>query len=238
MTLLAALAESPPVDIVLLVTQMTRHRQTGIVRRHAMARIAMQFFMRAVEFKFGPLVVIKTPDIPSVRVVTHGTRLSQTPLVFVVLLVASNALAAYVFIGRCQVTVLTGHDRVQAQKRKPRDVVIEPHTLAPGPLVVTILAALALLALVHIVHLVARMALEWQLVMDLSGVTSVARDLFMPTAQGVLGILAVVKADISPTLLGVAFLTLVAVPFLVRVVVSVTRNTFGLQLVMDFSGVT
>ena len=74
--------------------------------------------------------------------------------------------------------------------------------------------------------------------MDPSGVTSVARHLFVLTAQGVLGILAVVKADISPTLLGVAFLTLVAVPFLVRVVVSVTRNTFGLQLVMDFSGVT
>ena len=194
--------------------------------------------MRAFEFEFGPLAVVKTPDIPSVRVVTHGTRLSQTALVFVILLVASNALVSYVFIGRCQVTVLTGHDRVQAQKRKPRDVVIEPHTLTPGPLVVTILAAPALLALVHIVHLVARMALKWQLVMDLSGVTSVARNLFVPTAQGILGILVVVKGDISPTLLGVAFLTLVAVSFLVRVVVSVTRNTLGLQFVVDLSGVT
>ena len=74
--------------------------------------------------------------------------------------------------------------------------------------------------------------------MDPSGVTSVARHLFVLTVQGVLGILVVVEANISPALLAVAFLTLATVSFLVYVVVSVTGNTFRLQLIVDLSGMT
>lgn len=107
--------------------------------------------------------MIKTPDLPAIGVVALLALDSQFLLVHILLGMTGITGLFRVLVGGGQVTLFAGGDRMQANQREARQVVIETHFLAPAILIVAVLALLALLAAMSIIVFVAAVAIHRQL---------------------------------------------------------------------------
>ena len=64
-TAFATLSESSQMHIIILMTLVAGTRQIHLaIDRPAVAGIAVSFFMRAIKFEIGLLVMIETPYLP------------------------------------------------------------------------------------------------------------------------------------------------------------------------------
>lgn len=107
---MATLAIAPEAAIVYIVAVMTAGAGPGkaylLFRGFFVTGTAIESAVPAVQLEMGALVVIEIPSLPVARVVTLTAVRSQAQLVFVVLLVAGDALALRVFVGLSQMTFL------------------------------------------------------------------------------------------------------------------------------------
>lgn len=178
------------------------------------------------------LVMVKSPNPPPVGIVARNTGPSQSSLVIVLGLMATDAVPGCFPIRGGRVTRLARRCCMQANQRKAGYVVVKEDLLPPPFLAMTLLTLPLLLHGVHIVELVAGVALQRQLFrFHESFVAIITADLYVLPLQRKLG-LAVVVHDLLPVLPLVAFIALGAVLLLVNVILFMTGETLGLHLVL------
>ena len=156
---LAALAEASAMLVVAAMTGVAgRGHAHFLAHRLAVAGIAMESLVPALEDEFGLRVVIEPPERPSVGVVARSTFGPEAALVRVAFFVAVRAFESRPLVGGGEVAFLARHDGVQPDKREPRQIVIEEDFLGPTAGIMAAFAQRAEAALVHVVALVAGVA--------------------------------------------------------------------------------
>ncbi len=151
--------------------------------------------MRACQREARLSAVIESPARPGVGRVAKSTICSQPPLMMGIAM-ASGASCGRVLEGCGLVALFAGHNRVPAQKRKAREIMIEGHLLSPRGFVVTLLAVLAELPLMRVVLLMTGDAGGPELVtVEFAGVAAIAFNGGVSASQRKLGRAVMIEAD-------------------------------------------
>jgi hypothetical protein len=183
----------------------------------AVAGMTLQASMGASQGIRRLLVVIKAPTGPAVWRVTCRTGGSDTSLM-VVVRVATRACLGHILERWRSMTLFAGHDRMQPDQRKARDIVVEGDFLAPTRFVVTLLAFASKLACMRIVLLVARGTHHAELVaVETAGMARLALDLRVAATQGKARCLGVIESNRFPGLHAVARLAFGAMATSMRI---------------------
>jgi len=158
-TLFAANAQLALVPIILLVTGHAGGRQSVAVEVPGMARIAPDLGMRALQWKFRP-VVVEMNRFPLVLIVAGFAFGAISSGVGILNLVAIHASGADASVAFANMAGRAGDGLVSALERKPRRVVVESLDPAPRGFAVASIAFFAEAAFVRINRLVTVEALS------------------------------------------------------------------------------
>lgn len=190
------------------------------------AGVTIEALVGSCQRVFGLGAVIEAPAGPTVRVVTERAIGTQASLVKLILM-ATGAGCSGVLERSGAVTLLARHDRMTADQRKAREVVIERNRFAPGGIPMTPLAATPQLPFVGVVLLVAGHTTRRQLVAK--QITSVAEVAFDPgvAAPQRKFRLAVIEPSRLPHRLIVAVLAFWAIASQVNVLQAVAFDAAG-----------
>jgi hypothetical protein len=218
-------AKPPAVHIVFLMTAGAGPRLADLAsNRFAVAHVALQPLVGAVQPELGFRIVVELPEGPSVGVVARPTFGAEAAFMLVVLLMTTEALTCSVFVGGREVTLFARSDSVQPDEGEAAQVMIEEHLRLPTALVVTPLTLFPLLPLVWIRLLMTAVARRPQLLLvKVTGVTRVALHLAMFVFERVLR-LVVVEERVLPLFEHVARLTLGTVSPLVSIILVVASD--------------
>ncbi len=115
-----------------------------------MTGVAIQTAVRAGQRVFRLGVVVITPPLPAIGIVTEPAIRSQATFVMRIA-VATRTIQRRILELRRPMTAFATYRRMTSNQRKPGEVVIERTRLAPGDLRVALLAPGAELTLVPIV---------------------------------------------------------------------------------------
>ena len=115
------------------------------------AGVALQIFVRTIQFEIRLSVVIKTPEHPAVGVVACTAFRPQALFMRILFRVTGRTGAGSASEYAGHVTFLAGDDGMLPDKRKPGEVVIEPYVLRPAFFAMAAFAPLSELVLVNIV---------------------------------------------------------------------------------------
>src|SRR5689334_9516266 len=207
-----------------MAAHAARAERGRLVGGAAMAGVAVELAVPAVERKLGLAVVVEVPGLPVPGVVAGLAARSEPALVHVVLGMAGHALALRVLVARGGVAALAFDHRMPAEQRKVGARVVEAGLL-PGLLDVAAVAFRSELPFVLVVLLVAGDARALQLVaIQVARMAAVAFHLPVLAAQRILGLRVVVERDLRPRLGGVAGLAFLPEAALVLVVLLVAAD--------------
>src|SRR5215469_992518 len=199
------------------------------------AGLAVETAVRAGQLKMRLRVVIEAPPRPTIRVVAKPAARRKAALVMLVA-VAGDARNRRALERLRAMALLTGHDRVAPDQRKPRDVVIERSDAPPARRAMALLAAGAELALVLVILAMARHAGRPQLVaVDVAGVARIAFDLRVRGAQREFR-LVVIEVDCGPLVLIVAGFALRPIPPAVDVLYPVAIDAPCADILVALAG--
>lgn len=205
-----------------------------LVEWAAMAVVAGDGDMSALEQKVGLLVVIERPYIPADRVVAGVAAVKEVAAMRVVLSVTGSATAFCIGESLGGVAILTFILFVHAVQRESCQVVVEKYRVLPVDLGVTALALHARSALMWIVVQVASVTggrefdFEYRLEMAIN-----ASDFLVPAKQPVVGMLVMVKKRFGPLGALMAIATLIAMVFFMRIVFEMARGAFRFHVVFE-----
>lgn len=181
------------------------------------ADLAIETAVRARQREARLGIVIKAPSLPTVRIVAQRAVRPQPPLMMAIP-VAGAAAHRRSLEQQGAMALLTRHDRVTSDERKPGDIVIEGGYPAPADLYVTALATVSELALVPVILEMTGSTGRRQLVtMESSGMARIALHLCMRSSQWEFGLLVMIEANCAPLVLVVAAFALGTVPFVVDI---------------------
>lgn len=215
----------------------TRKRDLG-GRLDRVAGVAIEPFMGSIQDVAGLGVMVETPADPAVRVVAQRAIAGQAALVMLIL-VAARAGPRRLLEGGRAVAFLARHNGVAPDEREACDIVIEGHLPAPAGLFVALLAAGAQLRLMRVILLVAGDAGCCELVaIKVAGVTGIAFDLGVLSAQRELGHAVVIELHGLPLGRGVASLALGAVACRMSVLQAMAGDAGRWEILVAFSGMT
>ncbi len=181
MAAFAIATEFSTMDIVLPVAAGTCFPHANLVLdRITVTGAALQRLMSTVEAELTLRVVVKLPQIPTVRVMAAGAIITQALFMLIIALVAGDAVSLGILEGGSDMTALTGSDRVQADQREPSQVMLKLYQDSPAALVMTSFTVFTQLAAMGIIQLVTAVTIERQfLAISRAGMTFVASHLFV-----------------------------------------------------------
>lgn len=186
--------------------------------------MALQSLVRTGKREARLLVMVEPPAGPAIGVVTLRAGIPEATGMMLII-VAARARARRVLEGWRTMAFFTRHSCVEANERKPCEVVIERNFLAPAGFVVTLVAARSELPFVSIILLVASDTCCRELVaIEIAFVTRVALHLGMTAKQRKLGGLGMVEVHRLPDLRRMTGLALRAVSSAMRVLETVTST--------------
>jgi len=187
------LAETTVVGIITAVTGAAGLVQLDLARHGlAMAALAMDLGVGAVELVIGILIVIEAPHPPAVRIVASGAFAAKGLFMHVVFFVAGIAGVGIHLVVAGQMAFLAGYRRVEADEGKAGYVMIKYHSLIPLLLVMAAFATLAFLAFVHVIVLVAGEAVGTIFfLLGFAAVAGLAGDVFVCTLERKFGVFVV-----------------------------------------------
>jgi len=150
-TALASFAEFTSMRILPEVAFMTLGGEP-FIRGYGrlMAGQAIETGMTSRESEFGLGIVIETPELPAIGVVTNGAVASEPFLVDVPGRVAFCTFKRGILESGARVASLASRQGMQAEQRESRQVMVEKHRLPPTFGVMAFPALFALLASMHI----------------------------------------------------------------------------------------
>jgi len=126
MTALAIASEAAVVHVIVVMTAGTGSGQAYLaLHRLAMAGEAVDSFVPAIQLEACAFVVIEIPRLPVARVVALAAVRAEIEFVLVFFLVAGDAVAFRVLVGRGQVAFLALDLGVFAEQREARQAVVE-----------------------------------------------------------------------------------------------------------------
>lgn len=199
-----------------------------------MAVIACDRRVRAIETKIRLRIVVKQPKVPVDRVMTQPTFSAKPILMRVVFSVTRYTFYFCLLEFVRLVTILAFRIRMSAEQREICQTMVEPHTIGPGHIVMTVIATLTLFRLVRVVVAVAGNAGGVQRdVEDRLYMTLYARDRKVRSFELVLGIPVVIECDRRPVLGNMAVIALLTEMALMIVFLEVTRNAGDFQRVRE-----
>ena len=137
MTAAAVRAEAPVVRVVRAMAGDAARRHGAFVRGLAMAVPATEPFVRPGQTETGLPRVVELPEPPAVRVVAGAACRPERAAVHILAPVAVDALVGGLAIGAARMAVLAGDADVQPDQREARQVMVEPHRIAPSRFAVT-----------------------------------------------------------------------------------------------------
>src|SRR5207302_5594448 len=191
MTGAAVLAEAAGVRVLRLVTAGALARQLVLEIARAVAVVAGDAVVHALERETGLLLVIELRVLPGAGDVTLGALDTPVAVVHVVRLVARDAFFGRIFITVAEVTGRAGRLTVLVPQWKRGLVVIVAY-VAPGAGVVTGAAVTSQFALVGLLLAVAADALPGRFAVTLAGgVAALAHHVGVRAAQRIVGVLVI-----------------------------------------------
>src|SRR2546429_403108 len=189
--LIAFLAELAGVRVLRLVTAGALARQLVLEIARAVAVVAGDAVVHALERETGLLLVIELRVLPGAGDVTLGALDTPVAVVHVVRLVARDAFFGRIFITVAEVTGRAGRLTVLVPQWKRGLVVIVAY-VAPGAGVVTGAAVTPQFALVGLLLAVAADALPGRFAVTLAGgVAALAHHVGVRAAQRIVGVLVI-----------------------------------------------
>ena len=148
-------AKLPLVKIVTPVTAATGHRECDhAVRGLAVAGVAVQVIVGAVECKTRLGIVVEYPEEPARRIVALCTVRPEPAFVYIVLGMALHTLPWCIEEGRCFVAVFADHVSMVANQGEQREIMVEAHRFGPQHFSMTRPAVLTELIFVGVVFCV------------------------------------------------------------------------------------
>lgn len=166
-----------------------------VAHRFAMTGLAAESFMGAIQGVIGLRRVIETPEGPAVRVVTQPAFRSEPLFVGITFFVTLGTFERGSLEGGGEMAFFAGHDRMLADKRELRQIMVKEYFFGPAAGIVTAFALVAQASLVNVVALVAPVAGHAQLVFDDGTlVACFARKLGVAIAKRKARVLVVVEA--------------------------------------------
>jgi len=152
---ITGLSEAAPVRIIPAVTADAGHGHFDLVLDGLpVTLVTLELLVLPREVEIRLLVVVKSPDIPSVGVMARNARLPKTPLMLILRLVAPDALDRCLPVQSTRMALLAGHDGVKSDQGKPGDVVLENNLCSPALRRMASLALTFFLPRVNVVELV------------------------------------------------------------------------------------
>ena len=131
-------------------------------------------------------------------------------------------------------TLITGYNRMLADKRKTRQIMIKVCYLFPAQFVMTTLAFFALLSFVHIIQSVTSITICFQLVfMNTALMTYITVELVMLASQRELGVFIMGEITFVPAHRGMARLAFVSVFTFMHIIRFMTCKTCFFRLVLE-----
>ncbi len=189
--------------------------------------MAVQTDVCAGQWEFRLHGVIEAPTAPTIWIVAKST-IGRQPPAMVLIVVAPCAGSCGVFEPGGLVAFLARDDGVPSEQREARRIMIESDLLAPAGFFVTILTLRPELALMGIIFAVTRDTRRRQLILiQMSGVTRIAKHLDVLAAQRELRLPIVIELDVRPfrwAMAGVAFLTIASSMAIVDIVAGDTSR--------------
>lgn len=232
MTTLAGATIRAGVDVVLGMAAVAILGQLDCVfDRVLVARIAMDFFVRAVELKFRVFVVIEDPHLPIGAVVAAAAMWSLLTFMHIVAGMTCRTLHFCVLKRRRGVTFFTGNGGMRTEQRKLRQIVIEVDLLDPAIRRVALVTRLSFLPFVRIVLTMTRVTVFGRFV--LVHIARMAIDAFyllVLAFEWILGFFVVVKFDLRPALRRVTGVTFLPVAPFVIILEFMTRVTIRFEV--------
>lgn len=232
MTSVAIFSEAPAVNVVSAMAVGAVVSQVDLSGdRSAVAGLAGELHMRAIERKIGLSAVVEPPEVPPVRVVAQTAPGAEPAAMFVVLRVAISTGQGGALERRRGVALLADGDGMLADQREPGQIMVEENLDQPAPFVMATGAFRAFLALVSVILSVAIDARGAEfLFLELTLMARGAVELGVLVAKRELGVLVVIESDLLPARRAVTILALYAVAAFVFVVFLVTGDTGLLEL--------
>ena len=145
-----------------------------------MTGVAIKTIMGTIEFIVGLGVVIETPQLPAVGVVTQATVFSKTLFVNIVRFVAGITVNRGCLEGGRKMAFFTGCDGVLPYQRKLCQVMIENDPVSPVIFIMATFTFLAFLTFVSVIKSMTGIAIGTELIVkQVSFVTGLAFNIFM-----------------------------------------------------------
>ena len=139
-------------DIIPSVALYACGRQADVIFHGVfMAGAANEPLVRTIQGIVGLGAVVELPKGPTVRVMAEAAIRTETALMNIVGAMATGACRLGILVGRRQVAFLARRRRVQADKGKTRNIVIEKDPFAPTAFVMAVFAPRALLPFMNVV---------------------------------------------------------------------------------------
>ena len=204
MAAIAVAAESAPMGIVgrMATNAGFCHLQTagdGL----SMACRALQVFVRSLESEAGPLTMVESPNIPSVRIVAGLAVCSECLLVNIIRRMTRLTCQVFVLEGMTRVTGFACDHRMQTEERKRSQLMVKRNSTRKRLLIVTISTVSSQIPEMDVVALVTadttgihflRLRLPWP------GVTRHTRRVAVGSHESEVGPLAMVEVNFGPFL--------------------------------------
>jgi len=228
-------AELPVVNVIGTVTIAATSAQPSHAGQvGAVAALARNGLVRALEREIGQHVMIEHPGRPVHGVVTGSAVVAESTFVRVVFQMAIDASLGCVAEDVGFMAVPAVDVGVRAEERESREIVVEKYIVLPRSLVVAIVAGDALFALVGIVCRVAIVAARIErYIENRLDVAVLAFNRLVGAAQGVVGVRGVVEVDLRPQDDTVAGFALVPEMTFVFVVFDMTADAGCVETVRE-----
>jgi len=153
----AILPKASIMDIITRMTVVAGTRQTHLLHRLRMTRVALQALVFSRQRKICLAIVIEVPVFPASRTMAGLALDTQASTVFVIFSMTSDTGNRGILKALRSVAVFTFHLHMPTEQWKRSQSMIEQSAF-PGGFVVATVALFAFLALVYIILTVARVA--------------------------------------------------------------------------------
>lgn len=191
-------------------------------QRVAVAVVAGDVSVRALERECGLRVVIEEPDVPRDRIVAILAAFGEVAPVRIGFPVAGNAIGLCVRECLRGMAVFAFRFGMRAKQREIRQVMVEEHRVLPVDVGVAAFAGGAERPLVGVVFRVTGVTARLQgHLEDWFDMAGIAGDFYVGTCDAVIGVSVVVKSRIRPRRTDMAGIALLAVVSVVAVVFEV-----------------